>query len=55
MLSSPAVILGNPVLAVEMVAVKFSDSSKTLSCTIVIFTEAEVLPGGNVTEYGPAW
>ena len=53
--SAPAVTLGNLVLLVEMVAVKTSVSSKTLSLSIVIFTAAEVLPGGNVTEYGPAW
>ena len=54
-LLSPAEILTAPVLMVEMVAVKISGSgpSKTLSSTIVIFTAAEILPGGNVTLYGP--
>ena len=47
--SSPAVILGKPVLAVEMVAVKFSVPSKTLSLSIVIFATAVVLPAENVT------
>ncbi len=47
--SSPAVTLGKPVLAVEMVAAKFSVPSKTLSLSIVIFTAAAVLPAGNVT------
>ena len=49
MSSSPAVTLAKPVLAVEVVAVKFSVSSKTLSLSIVIFTAAVVLPVGNVT------
>ena len=49
MSSSPALTLGNPVLVVERVAMKFSVPSKTLSLSIVIFTVAVVLPTGNVT------
>ena len=54
-LLAPAETLTGPVLMVEMVAKKISGSgvSKTLSSIIVIFTAAEILPGGNVTVYGP--
>ena len=47
--SYPAVTLGKPVLVVEMVAVKFSVPSKTLSLSMVIFNAAVVLPAGSVT------
>ena len=53
--SSPVEILANPVMAVELVAVKLSGLSSSVSSSIEMVTVAVVLPAGNVALYGPTW